>query len=808
MKTSISPIGLVEDATQELINWAKAITQSDNFHFHQVQKLATRLGAHYRVDGLTEIGFWTPELGAEMEHRVQDVYLEVLTPLKPIDFRAQIQVVPFQRDRLKLKQQGEYFWGVIAGMIPGTKERAGSFYWLRYVDNHNTLHTIPDALAYSLPYGVFAPAELYDINSLQTQRADLDYFAYKQESEAVVKVSTPSNILQLHVQTASQEGTLEGLTRIYHRIAEKLQAQKTLTPAESTYIGYDAVQLLPIVTTAECRVEGQSERDFFTCDRTIEPEAVELEITLKKPDTQNWGYDVVIAGSSATQPAVLGSLRPDELVEFIATLHNFPTGSIQVIYDLVYGHADNQALELLNSRYFKGPNMYGQDVYHQDPTVRAILLEMQRRQINTGVDGIRVDGAQDFKFFNPSTNKVEIDDTYLESMSFIIQEICEYRRQLFAIYEDGRPWPQMDWEAKSTYRSIILKHRDVLQWGPLIFAGNTPTLTKFWDEKWQRVCEVMQFGANWITGCGNHDTVRRGNQVDLQQPINWNLGKTLPEVIHNAYDNPAIMLWIYGFSPGIPMDFLNATMHAPWGFFRNTDDVYGVKVAAEEAGFLDWEIEPELYAQADAFPRLKQLGFDHFDDLCKFMHWLQLAVTETSYDLEKIVFNARQSLDILNSDYLTTLDVEGLQALGKAFMEDCHDIANVSRYETALDPQRTHFNLNLRHYRRLHPWLRENLTWQDSFHRLSDDKSCLYYGVRSDSTLEPDASSEQVAMIAHLGGEPLTIELKEYLELDLSQWRVAIATPGLNLEGKGSLTELKAFEIKDGQGLLLEKISS
>lgn len=633
MKTSISPIGLVEDATQELLNWAEAITQSDNFHFHQIQKLATRLGAHYRVDGLTEIGFWTPELGKETEHRVKDIYLEVLTPLKPIDFRAQTQVVPFQRDLLKLQQQGEYFWGVVAGMIPGTKERAGSFYWLRYVDTHNTLHTIGDVLAYSLPYGVFAPAELYDINSLQRRRADLNYFADKQEEEAVVKVSTPNNILQLHVQTASPEGTLEGLTRIYHRIAEKLQAQKALTPSESTYIGYDAVQLLPIVTTAEYRVEGKSEQNFFTCDRTIEPDAVELEITLQKPDTQNWGYDVVIAGSSATQPAVLGSLRPDELVEFIATLHNFPTGSIQVIYDLVYGHADNQALELLNSRFFKGSNMYGQDIYHQDPTVRAILLEMQCRQINTGADGIRVDGAQDFKFFNPSTNKVEIDDTYLESMSLITQEICGYRRQLFAIYEDGRPWPQTGWEAQSTYRSIILKHRDVLQWGPLIFAGNTPTLAKFWDEKWQRVCEVMQFGANWITGCGNHDTVRRGNQVDIQNPINWNLGKTLPEVIHNAYDNPAIMLWIYSFSPGIPMDFLNATMHAPWGFFRNTDDVYGVKIAAEEAGFLDWEIEPEIYAQADAFPRLKQLGFDNFNDLCKFMHWLQSAVSETNYSL-------------------------------------------------------------------------------------------------------------------------------------------------------------------------------
>jgi hypothetical protein len=64
---------------------------------------------------------------------------------------------------------------------------------------------------------------------------------------------------------------------------------------------------------------------------------------------------------------VLGSLRPDEIVEFIATLHNFSQGPIQLIYDLVYGHADNQGLELLTQQFFKGPNMYGQDLNHQLP---------------------------------------------------------------------------------------------------------------------------------------------------------------------------------------------------------------------------------------------------------------------------------------------------------------------------------------------------------------------------------------------------------------------------------------------------------
>jgi hypothetical protein len=61
----------------------------------------------------------------------------------------------------------------------------------------------------------------------------------------------------------------------------------------------------------------------------IEREPGDIKVTLKKPDTENWGYDIVIFGCSATDPSVLETLRPDELVEFIETLHNFPTGPIQ-----------------------------------------------------------------------------------------------------------------------------------------------------------------------------------------------------------------------------------------------------------------------------------------------------------------------------------------------------------------------------------------------------------------------------------------------------------------------------------------------
>ena len=314
------------------------------------------MGAHYRADGLTEIGFWTPRLIAEVMQE-RDIYLEVLTPLEEIDWQVKEQIVNFKRETLNLKQQGEYFWGVVAGMRAGNKEQAGSFYWLRYIDLTDRLKAIRDIMPYSLPYGVFAPAELYDMDSLQAQRKDLNYIKRTgiKEQENIPRVGDPQNILQLHVGTATKEGTLAGLTSLYQGIANKIVMSQPLTPAEQNYVGYDAVQLLPTEPTIEFRDEYSPESEFFCF--VGEKDDI-LEIELNKPHTQDWGYDVPILGSSATNPALLGSLRPDEVVDFIATLHNFPTGPIQVIYDLVYGHADNQSELLLSRQFLKGPNMY------------------------------------------------------------------------------------------------------------------------------------------------------------------------------------------------------------------------------------------------------------------------------------------------------------------------------------------------------------------------------------------------------------------------------------------------------------------
>ena len=81
------------------------------------------------------------------------------------------------------------------------------------------------------------------------------------------------------------------------------------------------------------------------------------------------------------------------------------------------------------------------------------------------------------------------------------------------------------------------------------------------------------------------------------------------------------------------MDFINATMHAPWLFFRNTDEQYGVKVVSEEVGFLDWQIDPNLYRQNHCFPRLKTLGFKQLKQLKQFGAALHHAMIQQDYNL-------------------------------------------------------------------------------------------------------------------------------------------------------------------------------
>jgi hypothetical protein len=106
------------------------------------------------------------------------------------------------------------------------------------------------------------------------------------------------------------------------------------------------------------------------------------------------------------------------------------------------------------------------------------------------------------------------------------------------------------------------------------------------------------------------------------------------EILDKAYDNPAVSILTYVALPGVPMDFLNATARASWGFIRNQDDRYGVKVVAEEAISLKWQVDEYGYSVPGSFRRLKELGFETREDLARFIEFLPALVEVTDYDLE------------------------------------------------------------------------------------------------------------------------------------------------------------------------------
>lgn len=772
---------LHEAETAALVRWAQQTLRAGANTFAQRQQLVARLGAGYDPDtGLTRFGFWAPELGVAAV-TPSDVRLELLTPIEAIDFSAPRQSVVFRRELVELRAVGDYWWAVADGVQAGSRTQPGAFYRLVYRVGDDE-RTVPDVLAASIPYGAFAPAEVYDLVSLERGRRDHDHFsAGRVDESGLRRVEPPASILQLHIPTATEAGTIAGLTRRYGQIAAKLRRGEDLEVAEQALVGYDALQPLPIDPTIELREPG--EPGFFLPTDVVDEVAGHIGVTLRKPHIRNWGYDNIVCAASATNPALLETLRPDELVELAEVLHTFPAGPVLLLYDVVFGHADNQAAALLNGRFFKGPNMYGQDLNHQDPTVRAILLEMQRRKSNTGCDGIRVDGAQDFRFYDPRTGRVEYDDDYLAQMSAVPQEVAGAHRRLWMIFEDGRPWPEEGWETTSTYRDVIEQQPEVFQWGPLIFAHNTPMLEGFWERVWWRIEQICTHGAQWISGCGNHDTLRRGTQVDPSRPLNRRLGARLPDILDASYDNPAVTLLTYGFLPGVPMDFLQASTRTPWGFVRDTDEHYGVKVVTEEAGFFHWQVTEEAFAAPDAFWRTKRHGLADLGALRALLADLAELVAGHEYHLDAFAEQLHP--------HLPRLSARGLVLLARDVMRDCHDWCNVDRWVHELDPEQVAFNLACRRLRRAHPWLQDNLITPDWLERHDDNGGTVAVGCRSGE----DAG--QVAIAVVLEGAPW---LFDPADAGLGEgWSALLTTPGLAPQPDGRLL------LADGDGVLLRR---
>jgi hypothetical protein len=766
--------------TDEMVAWCRQQYVSQANTLDAERAIARRLGAQVGAGGCVEFGFWAPEL---LDHRVPDgdIFLELLTPTGRLDLARSQQTMDFERVLLPLARSEAHLFAAVDGLIAGTRDKVGDFYALCWRDSDGDEHRICDPLAASVPFGAFAPAEIFDVDGMQAGRGDAAYYASCAEyaeraGNSTYKFGPPANILQLHVPTATAGGTLASLTRHFERIAERLRNGLPLQDGDDLYTGYDAVQLLPVEPTTVYETGPAFWQEGF-CD------ARGCRVDLTRPNTTNWGYDVVIAGMATLNPVLLETGRPHELMDLAAVLHNWPGKAKMLILDLVFGHADNQALEVLSPHFLAGPNMYGQNLDYRNHAVRAILLEIQRRKVNFGADGVRVDGAQDFKWWDHGSQVLRHDDEYLQSMADVEQEVGTLKYRPWFIFEDGRPWPDEDWELASTYRSVIETQRDddVFQWGPLTFAHNTPFLYGFWLSKFWRIREILTHGDNWISGTANHDTLRRGTQVNPKLNVNTRLGKTQMEILDKAYDNPAVSMLTYAALPGVPMDFLNATARASWGFIRNQDDEYGVKIVAEESISLKWQVDEYAYSIPGNFERLKELGYATREDLLRFFEFLPGLVEVTDYDLDRIAPLLNAVEPPLSGPHPFTPAT--LKEIARAWMDDMHEYCNVSHSLSSLDEDQVAYSRLLRQFRRDRPWLRRSLDERDHFDYLRPINgravfTCLRHGPEG----------QQVFTVTHMEGgasddfDPLTLPISG---LEGAGWQVALRTPSIGSDYLG-----------------------
>ncbi len=750
--------------------------------------IAKRLGAHIENDASYFL-IWHPDF-----EKAEQVFIDLYIP-QQFSFNKPEQHVNMVSYSFEATVVKEYACIVIENLPAGDRENFGAFYQFRNKLGNGNEQVIRDPMAWSMPYGIFAPAELYDVNSVRSERKDAHYFKKLSADFNDLNNRIPSsvNLLEVHTATTTKEGTLQSLAHRYKQIGAKIDTGSELTPDEQNLAGYDAIELMPVDPV----IEHPDNHTFWDPIQSPKANGDEITVHLKKPAVINWGYDIVLFGSAALNPSILSTGRPHELLDLIETLHNFPKQPIKVVLDVVYGHADNQGLEVMPEAFFGGANMYGQNINFKHPLVREMILEMQRRKIDWGFDGVRVDGAQDFKFYDPDKNAMIHDDEFLLRMSDVEQNVCGVNYKPWMIFEDGRPWPRDDWELASTYREITQQQGHPHQWASMIFAYNTPYNYTYWVSKWWRIKELLKFGDKWISGYANHDTMRRGTQANPSKiNVNYQLGNSLKMVMDNAYNNPATTLVLNGFLPGVPMDFVQASGNTPWSFFRNTDTKYAIKVAAEEAHFTEWQITEIEFRDTRFFRKIKDLGFTSISGLRHFSKALLNLVEATNYSTNNIA-------DLLNafdpSFEVMNWSEDKLNKYASAWAEDLNLYCNADMHRDTISPKKSQFNLDVRNYRLVNPWLSENFSDTDVFNYIEPvEGSVIFYGYRKDPQ-----TGKEVVFAANMEGQPKQISFND-LGIPIGSpedWQIKLCTPTLKNKSID-----QSIKLSITQGILFEKI--
>lgn len=309
--TATAPFRIDEEATAERLEQVRA-WQRELPPKEAARRVARLLGSH-ASNGRADFGFWLPGAGGAAE-------LELLHPEEDVAFEGE-QRVRFTRRRLPLAWAGEVAVLSVDGVRPGTHDRCGTLYRLRVPGPDGEERVQGDPLAASLPFGVRGPAEAFDLELMQAERADRAYLrhvAIGVEDEPV-RLGPPGPVLELHVGTATHGGTVADLAALFEGLAEKIRAGQAPTPAERAFLGFDAVQLLPLEPVPEDRAQPPRFEAF-----EARGDQATVHAALRFGHSVQWGFDAPLFGASALEPSLLRSGRPDELVRLAEALHGFP----------------------------------------------------------------------------------------------------------------------------------------------------------------------------------------------------------------------------------------------------------------------------------------------------------------------------------------------------------------------------------------------------------------------------------------------------------------------------------------------------
>ena len=184
---------------------------------------------------------------------------------------------------------------------------------------------------------------------------------------------------------------------------------------------------------------------------------------------------------------------------------------------------------------------------------------------------------------------------------------------------------------------------------------------------------------------------------------------------------------------------------------------------------------------------MKDLGFGDVGALRAFMEPLRAAVEVAGDDIEPVVAAAR----LAPRPDGWTIDAESLIDASHRWMDDVHDLCNVSRWVDRLDADQVAFDRSVRRFRLDRPWLTDDLGPNDCFDYLHPTEGAVIAVGRRKG---PNESA--VAIIANLEGAPALVVPSDVA--GSGEWRIALASPAVTADDPAAPVVLT-----DGEGLLL-----